>query len=191
MNAQLAAVLEDFDAASRRLDSLVESFPSEAWTTRPDPSSWSAAECVAHLNLSAEAYLPRMEEALARARPLDGSARVRYRADPLGWLVSRVVGPLPRIGGRRRGGVKTPAAFVPGGEGTRDEILSRFRSLQERQTAVVQASEGRAVDRVKVRSPFIEALRFNLYSTFLILSRHQHRHLQQAEEAASSAGFAG
>lgn len=187
MNPQLTAVLGEFAAASRRLDRLVTSLPEAAWSTRPDPTSWSAAECVAHLNLSAEAYLPRMEEGLELARSLGRKGRGRYRADPLGWVVSRMVGPLPRIGGRRRGRVKAPPAFVPGGDLPQDAILERFRTLQARQMAVVEASDGLAVDGVKVRSPFVEAARFNLYSTFLILPRHQHRHLQQAEEAAARA----
>ena len=187
MNPQLTAVLGEFDAASRRLARLVASLPEEVWSGRPDPTCWSAAECVAHLNLSAEAYLPRMEEGLERARSLGRRERGRYRADPLGWVVSRMVGPLPRIGGRRRGRVKAPPAFVPGGDLPQEEILERFRALQARQVALVEASDGLPIDRVKVRSPFVEAARFNLYSTFLILPRHQHRHLQQAEEAVARA----
>lgn len=187
LGPQLSDITRRFHAASHRLDTLVGAITDDVWAARPDETSWSPAECVAHLNLTGEAYVPRIEEAIERARALDVATSRRYRTDLFGGLLSTMVGPLPRIAGRRRGRVKTPPAFVPGGEQPRDEILATFRRLQERQIALVAEADGLPIDRVKVRSAFVERMSFNLYSTFRILPRHQHRHLQQAEEAAGRA----
>jgi hypothetical protein len=36
---------------------------------------------------------------------------------------------------------------------------------------------------VRVRSPFTDRVTYDVYSALLLLPRHQHRHLQQAELA--------
>ena len=45
----------------------------------------------------------------------------------------------------------------------------------------VRGADGHPIDRVWVTSPFDSRLRYNLYSTFVILPTHQLRHVVQAE----------
>ncbi|UCC25685.1 MAG: DinB family protein [Gemmatimonadales bacterium] len=188
MDAQLQAVRQDLRAASQRLDRLLKGLSDEGWRRRPQTGSWSAAECVAHLNITHEAYLPRLRTGL-EAVPTSGErGSGRLRKGPLGWMFGRMVGPLPRVAGRRRGRVKAPAAFVPGGELPRSEVVERFRTLQSELMEFVEACEGRPIDGVRIQSPFVESVSFNLFATLVIIARHQHRHLQQAEEAAGGTG---
>jgi hypothetical protein len=72
-----------------------------------------------------------------------------------------------------------PSAHRPAGL-----VLEEFRVLQEEQMALVRASDGLAIDRVYIASPFDARARYSVYSAFVILPRHQHRHLAQAERAA-------
>lgn len=139
---------------------------------------------MAHLNLTGEAYVPRLETALDEARGLGAPRSGGYRHGLLGRVMVTLVGPLPRIAGRRRGRVKTPAAFVPGADARPDDLVRQFERLQARQLELLAEAEGLAIDRVKVPSAFVEGVAFNLYATFRVLARHQHRHLQQAEEAS-------
>lgn len=53
--------------------------------------------------------------------------------------------------------------------------------LQAAQIRFVRAADGRPVDRVRITSPFDARLRYSLYSAFVILPRHQRRHIVQAE----------
>lgn len=122
-----------------------------------------------------------MRDALERARRLGETPGRRYRRDLLGWVLTFATGPLPRIGRLRLGRVRTPPAFVPGGDLARDRTMAEFDRLQERQIEVVRASDGLPVDRVKIASPFEPRMKYSLYSALCILPRHQARHLQQAE----------
>lgn len=167
---------------------MVDSLSEKQWGARPVPSAWSVAENVAHLNLTSEAMLPGLRQAVEQAVASGEPGPERYRCDPVGWAFVQVVGPLPRIGGRRRGRVATPAAFVPGGDLPREVVLSRFRELQDEKLSLLDQADGRAIQRFKVASPFVNRVSYNAYATFLILVRHQHRHLQQAEEAATIVG---
>jgi hypothetical protein len=184
MQDQLEAIAQEYRRASGRLDELVDSLSEKQWAARPVPSAWSLAENVAHLNLTSEAMLPGLEAAVEKAEQSGSPAPARYRCDLVGWLFSRLVGPLPRIGGRRRGRVSTTADFVPGRSLPRDEVLAAFRTHQEEQLRLLARADGLPIQKVKVKSPFVDRVSYNAYATFLILVRHQHRHLQQAEEAA-------
>lgn len=186
IHRQLASILGLLGSASERLRRLAEGVPEGAWHTRPEPGAWSAAQCVVHLNITSEAYREPLHAAVEEARRLGGGGpyRGRYRSDVLGGILAAMVGPTPRIGGKRRGRVKAPPAFLPSDDPPRDHVVAEFDSHQVWLAEVVGACDGLPIHRVKVNSVFVPSLRFNLYATLLIVAKHQHRHLQQAEEAA-------
>jgi len=179
MNAQLAAVADDFDTALRRLQTLAHSLSPEEWTRRPAAGRWSPIECVQHLNLTAEATLPRVRQGLDEAARSGVRSAATYRRDPLGWLIWRSL----RQPGRFKS--KTPAAFVPHADRPPAEIVAAFTRLQADHVACVREADGLPIDRVRIPSPFNERIRYNVYACLTILAVHQHRHLWQAEEAAA------
>ncbi len=72
MHPPLRAIVDEFDAAQARLHRLVGIAPEQSWSRRVEPGRWSMAECVAHLNLTAAAYLPLLHAALERGREMGG-----------------------------------------------------------------------------------------------------------------------
>ncbi len=173
---RLATISAEFDAAQERLHRLPQQIPADRWPVRKDPLRWSVAECVAHLNLTSQAYLPLLEAAVPEARVLPRPGPAAYRRDLVGWLLWRSLGPPVRIR------MKTPAAFVPTGTQSPADLIASFDVLQAAQLALLHAAEGTAIDRVKLRSPFNASMSYNLYSCFSLLPRHQQRHLWQAEQ---------
>lgn len=180
MHPQLKALAAEFQQAQERLDRLAGRLPEECWSRRPSPGRWSVGECVAHLNLTARALLPRLDDALEQARSLGVPAPSRYRHDPLGWLLWLASGPPARLRSR------TAAAFVPSGTDAPGELRATFEQLQAEQLARVQAADGLPLQKVRIVSPFDPRVRYSLYSALTILARHQHRHLWQAEQVAQA-----
>jgi hypothetical protein len=176
MNAQLSDIIDDFEAARQRLHRLAHDVPADAWAVRADPGRWSVAECVEHLNLTSRAYLPLLEDALARARRRDEPAPARFRRDLIGWLLWKTMSPPVRHR------VRTTAAFVPAADRPATEIVAEFERLQDAQVRLVKEADGLPIHRVRIASPFSERVRYNVYSAFTILPAHQHRHLWQAEQ---------
>jgi hypothetical protein len=176
---QLTAIIADLRAAERRLRSLRDALPAEAWNRRPSPDRWSPAECVAHLNLTSDAFLPLLKDAIDAARRI---GRIppsrRYRRDFFGWMLWRAVTPSGTFK------TKTPAPFVPAGDRHADALIADFVRLQSELITHVRSMEGLPIDRVKIVSPFNARVRYNVYSALTIIPRHQHRHLLQAERAA-------
>jgi hypothetical protein len=177
VHPQLRAIVADFDAARDRLHTLAAEVPDRLWTLRPSAERWSIAECVAHLNLTAQAFLPLLDDALARAPRLDPPASRRLRRDLVGWLLWTVMGPPVRTRTR------TAGAFVPASDLAPRDVVAVFDRLQEAQAARARAADGLAIDRVRIVSPFNARVKYNLYAALTILPRHQHRHLWQAEQA--------
>ena len=135
------------------------------------------AECVAHLNLTGAAFVPALRQALAAPGvPHSVDHRHRYRRDPIGWLLWWAMRP----GARLR--VKTSEPFIPRETAATAELVAEFDRLQEEQVACASAAEGLPLERLRIRSPFGQRIRYNLYSALTILPRHQHRHLSQAED---------
>jgi hypothetical protein len=133
---------------------------------------------VAHLNLTADAMLPLIRKGFEEARRLQRPPGARYRRDILGWLLWRSISTPGRFKS------KTTAAFVPSADRPAEEIMAEFERLQADQIAVARQAEGLPIDHVKIVSPFNASVRYNVFSALSILSRHQHRHLWQAEQAS-------
>jgi DinB superfamily len=176
VHPQLRAIVDEFDAAQARLHGLVAIAPVQAWSRRAQPGQWSMAECVAHLNLTAAAYLPLLHAALERGRQIHSPPPRRYRRDLVGWLMWRLAGPPVRYR------VRTPAAFMPTTTAPVPELVADFDRWQTAQVACVTAADGLPLERLRIVSPFDARVRYNAYACLTILPRHEHRHLWQAEQ---------
>ena len=180
MQEQLQRIYEGFELASERLRRLVE-HDEERWVRRPGPGRWSAEECVAHLNLTSTAYLEVIDDGLARAERLPEGERVRYRLDPVGWMLLASMSPWVRVR------VRTTAPFVPAASIGRDATVEAFERLQGEQLRRVERADGHALDRVRVASSFDPRVTYSLFACLSFLPRHQDRHLRQAERALAVA----
>lgn len=177
MHPQLQALVDDFRGASDRLHRLQATVPADQWARRPSEGSWSVAECVAHLNLTSEAYVGRMREALERGRASGGAAPASYKRDFFGWLIWRAVRPETKTK------IKTTAAFVGTSDAPPAQLVADFDRYNDEFVGLLRQADGLPLNRLKVVSPFGPGLKYSVYSAFTILPAHQHRHLQQAERA--------
>jgi hypothetical protein len=176
MHPQLQAVTAELIAAQERLHRLSKSTPDDWWSTRADPSRWSIVECVAHLNLTAKAFLPVLRRGIEEGRRMPVTAPARFRRDPTGWLLWRTSGPPVRFRSR------TAASFVPSDSAPRPDTLAEFDRLQEAQIGCVREADGLPLSAIRITSPIDARVRYNLYSCLTILPRHQQRHIWQAEQ---------
>jgi hypothetical protein len=182
MHPQLQAIVDEFGRAETRLHRLAATVPPDAWLRRPAPSRWSVGECVTHLNLTAAAYIPLLQDAWRRGRALGEAAPRRYRRDPIGWLLWKMQAPPVR----QR--VRTAAAFEPGAARPLAETVTEFDEWQRRQVDLVRQAEGLPLGRLWIVSPFDRRIRYNAFACLTILPQHQHRHLWQAEQVTAAAG---
>lgn len=180
MHPQLKAIFDEIVAARVRWARLAAATPDDRWAVRSRPDAWSVAECIAHLNLTARAMEPLLEAATDQARAM-GTLRGRLRQSPFGWLLGRMMGPVPRIAGVGIGRVRTPPSFVPSGDEPRAAVSAEFERHLAAHEDALRAADGLPLHEVQVDSPFVKGARYDAYSGWIVLVRHLHRHLDQAE----------
>ncbi len=168
---------QELNETTQRARRLIDTTEPRLFTVRPHPSSWSAAECLAHLSLASESFLPVLRNAIedGRKRGLNGDSRPSM--DLLGKILKWFLEPPVR----KR--VKTRAPFVPRAVRARAEAMGEFAALQAQLIEILHTARGLAIDKLKIISPFDSRIRYNIYSAFRIVAAHQRRHLWQAEQA--------
>ena len=181
MHPQLEQLRQEFASATSRLHELAALGSEEDWHRRPDGGGWSAAESVAHLNLTAQAYLPGLDEGIQEARSAGGGQPKRMRKDFFGWMIWKSSAPAGRFK------TKTTPSFVPTGEESREALIAEFDRLQQEVLERLSLADGLPVHRAKIKSVFDSRVSYSVFSVLSILAVHEHRHLGQAERALQAA----
>jgi hypothetical protein len=178
----LPPALEDIrtqlEAASSHAQQLVADLRPESIERRPNPTSWSVAECIVHLSLTTDAYVPTIRKALADGRQQNLlSTRQSFRMELAARLLAWWLEPPYRLKSR------TPAAFVPGSADF-TKALPDFLHRQQQLFHLLTEAKGLAIDRLQIASPFAPQVRYSVYSAFRIIAAHQRRYLWQAQQVA-------
>ena len=165
-----------FLAISARAKALVDLAGPEFSTKRPRNGSWSVAECLEHLNVSADSFFAIWPEAIAQAGEWK-EAGEPFKVDCRGRLLAWVLEPPARFK------TKAPKWFEPAASAEIGPILDGFVDRQQKIIGVLRSCRGRAVDEVKIASPVDARIRYSVWSSFVITAAHERRHLWQAEQA--------
>lgn len=177
MHPQLVAIRNDLTTATAQAKALWSAHAVEQLRARPASGGWSAAECLAHLNLTTTAYEPLLAQATAQALRLPLGTPRRFRRGVLGWLIWQAVAPS---GGLRS---STQPAFVPGADLDPPALLRQFEHGQAHLVHILETVAPHPIDQVLVTSAFNPRMRYPLYAALGILARHGLRHLNQAARA--------
>ncbi|MFI5202694.1 MAG: hypothetical protein ACHQNE_09930, partial [Candidatus Kapaibacterium sp.] len=129
------------------------------------------------LNLTSASFIPRLTEAISQAPSV--SAPRKFHLDLPGWLLVKMLRSRGRISK-----TKTNASFVPASGPDISSTLLQFKEYQNALIQLLDTAQDKALDKVKVRSPFRENVQYHAFSAFRVLAVHEMRHLDQAERAA-------
>lgn len=167
----------ELNEATQRARKLVERTDGRVFTVRPSPTSWSAAECLSHLTLIGKAFIPVIQEAIAKAKRSGTKRKRRPHIDMFGSALRWLMEPPARSH------FKTAPPLVPRAARPKFEAWAEFASLQSQ--LMYEALEANEVEfrAVRVPSVFDRRIHYTLYWAFRIIAAHERRHLWQAENA--------
>jgi hypothetical protein len=149
---------------------------------RPDARHWSIAECLHHLNLTLELYLPKIDDAICRA-PRDRSAStggIRYEraeVEALRLFEPPVIVP-----------VSAPAPTIPGPAVDPVWLVERFHQTRDRYLDAVRRSFGMDLGRCRIIEPIYPVI-ISLGGTLALIAAHDRRHMWQAERVRQATNF--
>lgn len=171
----------ELNAADERAIALAKTLTPEQLNWKPGPSEWSVGQCLEHLYITNEVYLPAMSNSLVD-RPL----AVVQEITPgfFGrWFIRNYIEPSSQT---RR--ARAPKAITPGSH-VEPSILERFLRSNGQVRELVHRARNYDVNHVRFKNPFVGLLRFTVGTGLEIVSKHQRRHLLQAERIRTSVEF--
>ena len=182
MHPDLTIVTNQLLAAQAEIHRLAASVDESTWVTRPAPTSWSMSECIGHLTLTTEAFLPAMRDQLQRPESRARRAPATMRRSFLAWMLCRALEPPARQK------YPTTAAFVPDEAMSKAETLAEYDRSQEALLAMIRLGDGVDLTRIELVSPFDSRLHYSFFSALHIEAAHARRHIWQANKARERLG---
>jgi hypothetical protein len=177
-STQLIAELEIIDQQTKNLTA---GLTVEQLNWQPAPGVWSIGQCLEHLCLGNEAYLPAMSAAL------NGKAGSPVQEITPGWFARWFIRSFiePSAGTKR---ASAPKKIVPGNR-VALSIVERFLRGNQDARQLIRQAEAYNVNRIRFVNPFLPLLRFTVGTGLKITCGHERRHLLQAERVKQSPGF--
>ena len=160
---------------------IVEDFiqrPFDDLKAKSNENSWSVLECIAHLNLYSEFYLPELKKAINKN--ITPPSYFFYPSFTGEYLVKSI-----RYK-EKLNKMKTSSLMDPNGSILSKEVLRHF--VFEQRQIIDLLDDAREVDINKIKTPLILSkwIKLRLGDTFRFVIYHNQRHVYQACLASGS-----
>jgi len=163
----------DITAHRRRAQALIDTVSADQLMRRPDPTKWSIAECLAHLNMTAETVQKIMARGIEQAKQEKKFGEGPFSLGPNGRLLIWIAEPPPKFRIRAPKNVRPPAAIDDP-----LQVLAAFMKAQDEWERLMREQEGLDLAKIKVGQGIF---RMRLAAALPWMMAHQRRHLLQAE----------
>ena len=156
----------------------IEFIPLDSLKFKPGKEEWSVLECIEHLNLQLDWYIPRIRKKIHLRKVKTGDS---YST---GFFGDRMVSSMEPDQGEVRYPMKTFRNFNPSRsprEGKK--VIDQFKwYLDELDKALVDSVD-LDLGKIRVRSAIGSILRFKLGDCYRFILAHNERHLLQCKKA--------
>ena len=187
MAPELEEFRAEFEALSTDAGALVSPLTDAQFSWSPSPDVWSVGQCIEHLNVTARAYLPALDEGIASAIRAGVYGTGPFTYNILGRLMVRSMEPPPLFR------FKAPMIFAPPAapqtQRTRSEIMAGFRGYQVQYIDRLRQANGVDLAKARVSSPANRLLHISLGAGFALQIAHERRHLWQAKQLLMRGDF--
>jgi hypothetical protein len=174
-------LIAELNASDERARQLVMGLSPEQLMWQPAPAVWSVGQCLDHLCIANEAYLP------AISISLDGQAISAVAKIKPGWFsrwfVRVFIEPSPQSWR-----APAPKKIVPAAR-VELSVLERFLRGNQAARELVRRASNYDVNHVRFKNPLNRLFRFTVGTGLEIVCGHERRHLLQAERVIQMADF--
>ena len=152
--------------------------PLKVLNQRPQPGAWNALECIEHLNLYGDYYLPEIESRISGSRfPADEN----FRSGLIGNYFAKMM--LPSKGAK----MKTFKDKDPIGKVLDNSVLDRFLHQQKQLLDLLEKARNVSLGKTKTGISISPWITLKLGDTFRVVIYHNQRHMEQAGKAVQQA----
>jgi hypothetical protein len=159
--------------------------PHSTFALRPSSESWSANECLQHLNSYGRFYLPAIESVLSRSEKRESSTQ--FSPGWLGNYFTKLM--MPSKDGNVSKKMNSPKDHAPKTIIESRLVISEFIDQQEKLLALLNTAKKFDLNAVKVGISIAPIIKLKLGDVFRFMIAHQVRHILQAERALAKTGM--
>lgn len=150
--------------------------PINVLNWRATENSWSILECLEHLSLYADFYVPEIQKSIANTRYTNPATTFNS-----GWLGNYFAkSMLPK---EKLNKMKTFKDKNPIGSQLNYNTIDRFINLHQQLLQLLHAAKLVNINKTKTGISITNLLRLKLGDTFRFVVNHVNRHMVQAQKA--------
>lgn len=142
---------------------------------RKSTAEWSILECIEHLNLYGDFYLPEIEKQILESNKMEGS--LVFRSGILGNYFAN----LMKVENGKMKKMKSPKDKNPAQSALSITTIDRFLKQQEMLKSLLIQAKNRDLVKTKTAISLTKFIRLRLGDTFRFLIYHTERHIFQAQ----------
>lgn len=152
--------------------------PQDILGQQPAPGSWSALQCLEHLNGYGRHYLPALDEAFRRFLAQNKPVPDNFRS---GWLGNYFTQSMaPKADGGLKMKMQSPKNHRPAPELDAAHTLDEFHAQQEWMLSLLQAAKQIDIGSIRIPTTLSKLVALKAGDTFRFLIAHMQRHMLQA-----------
>ncbi len=142
-------------------------------TRKRNEKSWSILECLEHLNLYGDYYLPEIEKKINNSNK---SSESEYKSGILGNYFAKSMLPKEKLNK-----MKTFKDKNPLNSKLDKSVIDKFLQQQIKLLDLLTLSKNVSLNKVKIQTSISSFIKLRLGDTFQFIINHNLRHLKQIE----------
>jgi hypothetical protein len=175
MKIQTEALLTDLANRTRELireAELLRDKPESALNDKPSPESWSALECLEHLNLYGRFYLPEISKRIGEKK---GNAEPVFKSGWLGNYFANSMLPKAKLNK-----MKTFKNMNPVNSKLDKRVVEEFLDQQKEMLRLLDEARNVSLNKTRSGISLSKWIKLKLGDTFRFVIYHNQRHMAQA-----------
>lgn len=176
-------LIQELTGITERATSAVRKFkelPASQLNHKKDLAQWSILECIEHLNLYGNFYLPEMEKQILAHKTAHPPAI--FKSGIIGNYFANLM--MVKQGEIKK--MKSPKDKNPSGSQLSVTTIERFLKQQELLKSLLQQARNVDLTRTKAAISLTRLIKLRLGDTFRFFVYHIERHVLQAEKLVAN-----
>ncbi|MEX2590436.1 MAG: DinB family protein [Chitinophagales bacterium] len=182
MKIESKVLIDDLMARSEKSLERAEALKKQDYkmlNRKASSESWSALECIEHLNLYGDFYLPEISKRIEQSK-YTATKGEYFKSGLLGNYFANMM--LP---GEKMKKMKTFKDKNPAGSLLQTDTIDRFIQQQKELLKLLENARQINLNKTKTAISITSLLKLKLGDTFRVVIYHNQRHLMQAERAVN------
>ena len=169
-------LLQSLVEQTRQIINHVEKLREKDWqylNFKVDPNVWSIAECLEHLNLYGDFYLPQMEKKIKASTT---TPDITFKSGYLGKYFAKTMLPKEKLNKMKTFKNKNPLNTQ-----LDKTVVTRFMDQQIKLLDLLSQSRKVSLNKIKINTSISNLISLKLGDTFQFYVNHMLRHMKQIE----------